>query len=84
MKINRLHKHTIYILLATVLVAAIAIFKLADQPNLQAGILTGIVFIYLAWAIFYHHIDKSIRLEIIIEYVLTAALALTFMYGILL
>lgn len=84
MKISNIHKQTIYILITTIIVTIFALFKLAYNPGLQFSILAGIVFLYLGWAIFYHHIDKTIRLEIVIEYVLTAALALTFIYGIIL
>ena len=45
-------------------------------------LLFGIV-IYLFWAVIYHKKDKSLTLTIFIEYVLTAALVLILLFGVL-
>ena len=41
------------------------------------------VLIYLVWALIYHKKDKSLTLEVILEYVLTAALVLIVFIGVL-
>lgn len=41
------------------------------------------VLIYLIWAIIHHKRDKSLTLEVCIEYLLTAALALILLFGVL-
>lgn len=41
------------------------------------------VIIYLIWAILYHKKDKSLTLPIILEYLLTAVLALVLIMGVL-
>lgn len=41
------------------------------------------VFIYLVWAFFHHKKDKSLTLTVYLEYLLTAALSLILLLGIL-
>lgn len=82
--ISKLRKNTFGLLILSTVIVLLTIFKLSDQPRVQLSVLTGLVLFYLIWGIFYHHIDKSLKTEIIIEYILTAALALSFIYGILL
>ncbi|MBI2334458.1 hypothetical protein HYU96_01525 [Candidatus Daviesbacteria bacterium] len=48
------------------------------------NILIIAVLIYLVWAMWHHHRDKSLTLPILIEYLLTALLVLTVLSGSLL
>lgn len=82
-RLTKLHKTTLILFVITGMVALATILKLSDNTRLQFSVLTGLVVFYLVWGIFYHHIDKSIKAEIVIEYFLTAALILSFLYGIL-
>ena len=41
------------------------------------------VLIYLAWALFHHKRDKSLTLEVLLEYLLTAVLVLILLSGVL-
>lgn len=41
------------------------------------------VLIYMAWAIIHHKRDKSLTLATFVEYLLTAALALILLFGVL-
>lgn len=46
-------------------------------------ILTIGVLIYLVWALFHHKRDKSLTLPILLEYLLTAVLALILISGVI-
>lgn len=46
-------------------------------------ILTIGVLIYLVWALLHHKKDKSLTLPILLEYLLTAALALILISGVI-
>ncbi len=41
------------------------------------------IFIYLIWALFHHKKDKSLTLAILVEYLLTATLAIILLMGVL-
>lgn len=58
------------------------IIKNRYVPSFQLYIFTFVALIYLVWALIYHKIDKSLTLSIILEYLLTAALALILLLGI--
>ncbi len=81
---TRLHKHTIILLGAAALSTLVFVFKLQGLPNLQFVAFSTLISFYLIWAIFYHHVDKSLKLEVVLEYILTALLALVILYGVLL
>ncbi len=64
--------------------ALILVLKFQAVALAQFGILVTLVLFYLIWAFSYHLNDKTLKLEIMVEYFLIAALALIFFYGILL
>lgn len=82
--LDKLHKHSIFLNLSGSFLALILVLKFQTIALAQFGILTILILFYLIWAFSYHLNDKSLKLEIMIEYVLIAALALIFFYGILL
>ena len=47
------------------------------------NILLVSVLIYLSWALIHHKRDKSLTLEFLVEYLLTAALVLILLMGVL-
>lgn len=51
---------------------------------IQLRVLIIAVLAYLIWALIHHYRDKSLTLSIFIEYLLTAALALILLMGVLL
>lgn len=59
------------------------IFKNRNSTNLSLYIMLGVSSIYLAWALIYHKIDKSLTLPIFLEYLLTAVLVLILFLGVL-
>lgn len=80
----KLHRHNILVLAAAAFVAIVAVFKLQGFPGLQFSTFSALIAFYLSWACFYHHYDKSLKLEVVLEYILTALLALVILYGVLL
>jgi hypothetical protein len=80
----KLKKHSEALIIISALIAVALVYLFRFTPQRQFVVLSILVLLYLAWALVYHHKDKSLRLEIIIEYILTASLALVFFYGILL
>lgn len=53
------------------------------MTSVQIYILLVAVGLYLVWALIHHRHDKSLTLPIFIEYVLTAALGLILLLGVL-
>lgn len=47
------------------------------------NILTIGILIYLVWALVHHRHDKSLTLEVFVEYLLTATLALILLIGVI-
>lgn len=80
----KLHRHNIIVLVMAATLSLVAVFKLQGFPSLQFSIFSALIVFYLFWAIFYHHIDKSLKFEVMLEYILTALLALVILYGVLL
>lgn len=80
----RVHKYNFLLILGLALAALVAILKLGGLPQIQFLIVLSLVFSYLAWAVGYHLLDKSLTLEVSLEYILTALLALVVAYGTLL
>lgn len=80
----KVHKHNFLITSAAALAVFIALFKLQGMPKAQYFALSILIVFYLFWAILYHYYDKSLKLEVMIEYILTALLALVILYGVLL
>lgn len=50
---------------------------------LALKILIGGVILYLIWALFHHRRDKSLTLEVCLEYFLTAVLVLILLMGVI-
>lgn len=81
---TKIYKYNILVLIVAAAVATVAVIKFQFLPQIQFAIMTALVIFYLFWALLHHHFDKSLKLEIMIEYILTAALALVFFYGLIL
>lgn len=70
--------------LSLVVIALVLILNTRFSPQSQLIILVASAASYLAWALVYHHLDKSLTLEVFLEYVLTAILALVLLIGVIL
>ncbi len=64
-----------------VLSSLILVFKLQYSFNLQVRVMIVLTLSYLIWAFIYHQHDKSLTKNIMIEYILTAALVLVIITG---
>lgn len=78
-----LKKHSVVVLVLATGAAIFGVIRFQDMPLMQFQILVILSILYLGWALLHHNLDKSLTLEIIIEYVLTALLAMVILYGIL-
>lgn len=82
--IANLHRHNIWVLIGAALITGISMFSLHGVPSVQFLILATLILFYLGWALTFHYMDKSLKLEVVLEYILTALLALVVLYGVLL
>lgn len=78
-----IRKFGIYFLILLALTTLVVLFRPEVTPFVRLQSLIFLTISYLAWAFVYHIVDKTISLEIVIEYLLTASLALVILYSIL-
>lgn len=74
MKKNR--HHLWYLVLASIAVLLIAAL-LATQGNKEIQFIIASLFIsvYIAWGVFHHIMDRTLRLSVVLEYILIGATA---------
>lgn len=58
-------------------------FLLRGDPQIQLNLLIMAVFLYLSFSFIHHFLDKSLTLEVIIEYILIAWLSIVLLIGLL-
>ena len=80
----KLHRFNLIVILSVGLFSILGLLKFSTIPQVQFLIILSLIFFYLAWALSYHLLDKSLTLEVTLEYVLTALLAVVVLYGVLL
>lgn len=82
-KIKRLHAY--HITLPMVVVFCLAIMGLILGVRMDSSLIVNTsvmaIFLYMIFAFTHHHFDKTFRLEVIIEYILIAALVLVLIVG---
>ena len=81
---KKLQKNSILLILLASFLAILGAMKFQGSPFIQFQILIILIGLYFIWAFLYHFFDKSLSLEIMLEYFLTALLAVVVAYGILL
>lgn len=69
--------------LGIVFLALLAMVKLEGSPWQQLQLLISASLVYLVWALWHHKVEKSLNKEIMIEYVLIAALSLVILLSLL-
>ena len=79
----KFYRFNALIILLAAAAALLTVLKLQTFPQMQFLVVLVLVFFYLTWAITYHLLDKSLTLEVMLEYILTALLALVVAYGVL-
>ncbi len=82
--VAKLQKYTLAIIIVSCVVTFFIMVKLQYLPQVQFLTATILVMFYLMWALIHHQIDKSLNLEVVVEYVLIALLALVVLYGVIL
>lgn len=82
--IRKIHKYNLVFILCLAVIAVIIVLKLQGFPQIQFLVTLVLSFIYLGWALLYHKLDKTLTLEVMLEYILTALLAIVVSYGALL
>ena len=80
----KLQRFNLAIILGVAFFSILGLLKFSTIPKVQFLIVLALIFFYLAWALVYHLLDKSLTLEVTLEYVLTALLAVVVLYGVLL
>lgn len=74
-----------YLLFSLVMLVLVILilFRLQNFPLTQFRILIVLVLGYFGWALYHHYRDKSLTLEIIVEYVLTTLLVTVILLGLI-
>lgn len=67
-----------------VLVGGATLFLFQHNSTIQLQIMSILSVIYLFWALVHHYLDKSLTVEIVVEYVLIASLVIVVLSSILL
>lgn len=78
----KLYKYHIYALVILSIISLLIMIKFRGS-YIQFLTLSALTIFYLMWALTYHYMDKSLKLEIVLEYILTALLVLIVLYGVL-
>ncbi len=81
--IKVIQQNSILIFAIITLVALVGLLQFRSLPLAQFQTLVALAFFYLGWAIIHHYLDRTLNLEVAIEYVLIALLAIVILYGIL-
>ena len=76
-----LKKRFILVLILSAVILGVALLKL---PTWQPVIFTSMILAYLLWALLHHFVEKSLTLEIALEYILTALFITIFLLGLML
>ena len=76
-------KYSIYFWSSLVITTIVVITRPDTAAVIRFQALIFLTIAYLCWALIFHIIDKSINLEIVIEYLLTATLTLVILYSLL-
>lgn len=80
----RFHKYNLLVIIGLSAATLLAVLKFNNLAQIQFLLLLSLIFFYLSWALIYHFLDKSLTLEVMLEYILTSLLAIVVLYGVLL
>lgn len=70
-----------YLYMPLVLVFLISLYFFRASAIYQVEVIIGAAITYVTIALLHHHLDKSLTLEIIIEYILIAILVVIILQG---
>ena len=80
-KFLKIQVNHLFLPLVVVLVVLVLIFR--GHSLIQFELVTLGVILYVSTALLHHHFDKSLTVEVILEYILIAALVLIILQGLL-
>ncbi|OGK18937.1 hypothetical protein A3D80_00055 [Candidatus Roizmanbacteria bacterium RIFCSPHIGHO2_02_FULL_40_13b] len=81
---NKKH-HLWYLVLGSVAVLLLVLLSLAKgRPNSQFAIIALFICVYMAWGVLHHIADKTLRLSVVLEYILIGSTAFFLLKAVLL
>lgn len=81
--IRRLDHSLVHLLLPLGLIFVILTFLVPQSKQIQAGLAMTFIYLYIGFSLLHHKADKSLTLEIALEYLLIATLTLVLLLGLL-
>jgi len=72
--------HHFLILFLIFAIGGVLLFHFQGYPTLEIFISLGTVSAYVAWGIIHHWLEKRLRWEIVLEYLLVGALVFSLLY----
>lgn len=83
LNVNLTKLSLIWVFIVSVPLFTLALFFYRFSPKMQFIVFMTAALLYLAAALLHHFKEKSLTLEVIIEYILIAALALIILQGLI-
>lgn len=80
---NYLQKHNFLIFSIVALIVSIYTTSFAKSTVTTIQIMSGLSLCFFGWALVHHYFDKSLKKEVMVEYLLTIALVLVIIYSFL-
>lgn len=79
---SRVDKNLVYLLLPLGISFVILSFISPQLKIVQAGLAFSFIYLYIGFSLLHHRADKSLTLEVTIEYILIATLTVVLLLGI--
>ncbi|MBI2596177.1 hypothetical protein HYW46_05600 [Candidatus Daviesbacteria bacterium] len=79
---KKIKMNIFYLLLPLSIILIVASFIFRQHANIQLELAILAIFIYISFALIHHFFDKSLSLEIIIDYILISILATVILLGV--
>ncbi len=79
--INKIDKNLVYTLLPLGIAFVILSFVSPQLKQAEAGLAITFIYLYIGFSLLHHKADKSLTLEVMLEYFLIATLTLVLLLG---
>ncbi len=80
--IGKIDKNLVYTLLPLGIAFVILSFVSPQLKQVEAGLAITFIYLYIGFSLLHHKADKSLTLEVTLEYILIATLTLVLLLGI--
>ena len=80
--ISKIDKNLVYTLLPLGVAFVILSFVTPQLKQIEAGLAITFIYLYIGFSLLHHKADKSLTLEVTLEYILIATLTLVLLLGI--